>query len=129
NRMYGAFVGTAQEWYLGRGFAATLDLEAAALIDIVKERTRYELADTLSPPISKRSRTDYTFVPEFTASVGMKWYPIEGVEVGCNFDLWLLLDTIASERPVSFDWGAPVGNYSRVARWIDTFHGGIAFVF
>ncbi|HEV3146646.1 MAG TPA: Lpg1974 family pore-forming outer membrane protein, partial [Gemmataceae bacterium] len=45
NRMYGPFIGVGQEYYLGKGFGIEIGANQAALLDIVKERAQYSLAD------------------------------------------------------------------------------------
>lgn len=75
NRMYGVHGGFGQEWYLGRGFGATLDLQAALFMNVVKERAKFELQPRYSIPQSKRNRTVFTIVPEIQPTVGLAWYP------------------------------------------------------
>ena len=44
NKMYGAFIGVGNEWWLGNGLSLSLDLEATGYIDFVKERARMSSA-------------------------------------------------------------------------------------
>ncbi len=130
NRMYGVHAGFSQEWYLGHGFAAQLDLQAALFMNIVKERAKYEF-DYLknATPISKRSKTVYTVVPEIQPSVGMAWYPVEGIEFRINYDVMMFFNTISSPNPVNFSWGGLDPTYQSTFRIFDGFNAGVALVF
>src|SRR5207248_1778798 len=64
NRMYGIKIGCGSECYVGNGFSLSCDLTAAGLLNIVKERVKYERGDRHLGPERKRSITDYTLVPE-----------------------------------------------------------------
>src|SRR5690348_6211406 len=54
NRMYGPFAGFGVERYIGNGFAIGLEMDAAVLADIVKERAAVQNGT--------RASTDYAFV-------------------------------------------------------------------
>ena len=103
NRMYGAFAGFGNEWYIGHGFACNLDLEAAGLLDIIKERAKWELGEKDLPGQIKRAKTDYTIVPEVSATLNMTWFPIENVELRIGYDLMAFFNTIGAETPVDFN--------------------------
>src|SRR5207245_11794970 len=85
NRMYGPFIGIGNEYYLGHGFSISLDLKAAILLDIVKERAKYERADFATE--AKRSQTEYTVVPQLQAQLNIWWYPIERAQVRASYHL------------------------------------------
>ena len=130
NRLYGINAGIMQEWYLGHGFAAQVDLQAALFANIVKERAKYEFSYVKNAtPISKRSKTVYTIVPEVQPSVGMAWYPVEGIEFRVNYDVMMFFNTIASPNPVNFSWGGLDPTYSSTFRIFDGFNAGLALVF
>jgi hypothetical protein len=129
NRMYGPTIGCVQEWYVGHGFACMLDLGTAAFLDVVKERIRYQFADRTAAPQSKLGRVDYTIAFQFTGSVGLMWYPVEGIQVKFGWDLWFLLNSLASEQPINFAWGSPAYQYDHVFRTFDGLNAGIAFIF
>src|SRR5262249_5769831 len=80
NRMYGAFIGMGQEAYLGHGFAVSLDIEGALLLDIARERAEYALGAKDVPPINKRTITAYSAVPEPAAKINLWWYPAEAIQ-------------------------------------------------
>src|SRR5262249_11306939 len=103
NRMYGPFIGVGNEYYLGHGFSISLDLKAAIMLDIVKERAKYERGDFATE--AKRSRTEYTVVPEVQAQLNLWWYPIEGVAVRVGYNAFGFFNTIAAEKPIAFNFG------------------------
>ncbi len=130
NRLYGINAGLMQEWYLGHGFAAQVDIQAALFANIVKERAKYEFSYVKNAtPISKRSKTVYTIVPEIQPSVGMAWYPVEGIEFRVNYDVMMFFNTIASPNPVNFSWGGLDPTYTSTCRIFDGFNAGLALVF
>jgi hypothetical protein len=128
NRMYGPLIGGGSELYLGQGFSLSLDVRTSLLVDIVKERAKYELGDH---SISiKRARTDYTLVPELDAIVNLWWYPIEGVEVRFGYDIMTFFNTVASPSPVAFDYGTMDPGWQKgTFRLIDGLQAGISFIF
>lgn len=130
NRMYGLHAGCCQEWYLGHGFAATLDLEGALFFNIVKTRAKYELGDKFRPPQRKRSNTEYTIVPEVRATLGLMWYPSEGIQVKIGYDVMAFFNTIVSPEPIDFNWGAVDPDFRRgAARLYDGVQAAIIFNF
>ena len=126
NRMYGPHVGIEEEWYLGHGFAVNLMGDAAAFVDIVKERVKYEFADRFAAPQSKYSRTDYCPVGEVDCSLGITWYIYEFIELKASYNLMAFANTINSENPVAFDWGTPIPQYNHVPVFFDGLTVGIA---
>src|SRR5205085_1818499 len=71
NRMYGVNIGCGNEWKICEtpigAFAIELQVGASLLLDVVKERAGYEIGDFHIA--SKRSRNDYTLVPELEAEI------------------------------------------------------------
>jgi hypothetical protein len=134
NRMYGPFVGVGNEWFVCQNrlgaFSVSLDLEAALLLDVVKERAKYELGEKNAPPQVKRSITDYKAVPELSAALKVWWYPIEGVQVQVGWDAMGFFNTIASRNPVDFDFGRVTPAWERVPiRVFDGLRVGIGLIF
>jgi hypothetical protein len=132
NRLYGAFLGCGNEWYLGStpigAFSVSLDLEAALMMDIVKERAKYELEDRSIA--AQRSRVEYTFAPELQANLGFWWYPIEAIQVHVGYDAMCFFNTISSRRPIDFNYGALSPEWNHIpTRFFDGFRAGIGFVF
>jgi hypothetical protein len=128
NRMWGPTFSCGSEWYLGWGFSCSLDLKASVLLDVVKERAKYQREDRYIQ--NKRAKTEYTFVPELSAAGYMWWYPIEGVEMRFGYEVQNYWNTIASPQPVDFNYGAllPPWDKNRY-RFLEGFNAGIAFIF
>ena len=130
NRMYGADIGIGQDWWLGHGFSVSLDLRAALLLDVVKERAKFELGEKDRPPQSKRGFTDYTVVPQVQATGCVSYNPIEAVQLRVGYDFVAFFNTISSPHPVTFDWGSPNPGYRHEpVRLLDGIQASIGFVF
>ncbi len=129
NRMYGAHLGAGNEWYLGHGFAVSLDLEGALFLDVVRERAKYELGAKDTGAQGKRSRVDFAVVPEVQAGLNLWWYPIEGVQVRLGYDLMAFFNTVAGRQPVSFNFGGLDPPWERTTRWFDGVQVGIGLIF
>jgi hypothetical protein len=128
NQMWGPVFGTGTDWWLGGGFSLNLDLRAALLVDVVKERAKYELADRSIS--AKRSRTDYTFVPELCANLNLVWLPIEGIELRAGYTVDTFFNTVSSPKPISFNYGALDPGYDKgTFRWLDGWNASIGFIF
>lgn len=131
-RMYGPQVGTGYERRLGDTpigtFSLSVDLQAALLLDVVKERSKYERADHAIS--AQRNRNDFAVVPELQANANLWWYPIEGIQIRVGYDFMSFFNTVASPNPVSFNYGALNPTWEKgFTRFIDGFHAGIAFIF
>jgi len=130
NRMYGAHVGLQSEYYLGHGFATIAELQGAFYLNVVKARVKYELGAKHLPPANKRSLTDYSFVPELQGSVGLMWYPYEGIQLKVGYDVMAFFNTMSSPNPVDFDYSRlmPWFTFSK-NRYFDGIHASIALSF
>jgi hypothetical protein len=128
NRMWGGFIGCENEWYLGHGVACYLNMDGALLLDSVKEKADYQLGikDTIQ---NKRAKLDWTAVPEFEGKVGLAWYPYQGIELRVDYNALLFFNTIASPRPIDFNYGGLNPGWDHVTRLFDGFTAGIAIVF
>jgi hypothetical protein len=127
-RMYGVHLGAGSEWYLFNGFSISVDLGGALLLDVAKERAKYERGDNFTS--ARRARTEYTIVPEAHARAHLWWYPIEGVQVRVGYDFMAFFNTIASPQPVSFHFGTLDPPWDKgFTRLLDGFSAGIAFIF
>jgi hypothetical protein len=128
NQMYGPLVGCGSEWYLGWGLSFALDVRATLAVDIVHEIAKYQREDM--EIAHKRGNRQYTIVPEVDAIANLYWYPLEGIEVRAGYDFFNFFNTIASPRPVDFNYGAVSPAFEKgTYRMIDGFHAGIAFIF
>jgi len=132
NRLYGPHLGWGNELYLGStpigAFSVSLDLDAALMMDIVKERAKYELEDRSIS--AGRSRTEYTIAPELATQIGLWWYPIEAIQVHIGFDLMCFFNTMGSRQPIDFNYGSLAPEWNHIpTRYFDGFRAGIGFVF
>jgi hypothetical protein len=127
NQLYGPDVGAGFEWYLGHGFALSLEGRAAPMIDFVREIAKYQREDFAIG--HKRNIRDYEFVPELQGQVNVWWYPIEGVQIRVGYEIMAFFDTIAAPDPVSFNYSALNPAWKFQHRYFDGFNAGIAFIF
>ncbi|AMV22777.1 hypothetical protein VT84_00095 [Gemmata sp. SH-PL17] len=127
-RMYGLFVGCGHEVYLGNMFSASLDLTAAAYMDVAKQRAKYELGDKTTQ--SKFGRESFDFVPSATADLNLWMYPIEGVQLKLGYTGMSFFNTRYMREPVGYNFGNIDPNYgTKVFRLIHGFNVGIGFFF
>lgn len=127
-RMYGPTVGVGNEIYLGNAFALSGNVTGAALLDVIRERAQYELAD--NSYLSKRSREDFAVVPNANASVDLWWYPLEGMQVRLGWDIYTFFFSQYMQAPVGFNAGGPDPSYKTLPfRMVQGFHFGIAYAF
>ncbi len=106
NRMYGVHFGTGSDWWLGNGFAATLEFQGTPYLDVVKEWAAYQLGDHLPLRRDKRSLTDWTMAGELEGSLALYWYPIQGVSARLGYNAMGFFNTKAAKDPVDFNLGA-----------------------
>lgn len=128
NRMYGLWAGLQQEWYLGWGLAAMLNLNVSGLLDVVKTSVDYQRGDRGGPE-NKRSRNMFRMVPEFQVKPGLMWYPLEGVQIQVAYDFFFFLNTVASQQPIDFNYSSLTPQYNDVARFFNGFQATIALIF
>jgi hypothetical protein len=130
NNLWGPFISHSWEQYIGKGFGWQFDLGAAILLDIVRERAKFEVgAKDLGTPEGKKARSDFTIAPELTGSLALVWYPYQGVQLRAGYNVIGLFNTVASENPVAFNFAAPDPKFNRFfARYLDGFDVGVAFI-
>ncbi len=130
NRLYGGHVGFANECYLGHGLAVNFEIEGAMFLDAVKEEAEYNLARGAVGPGMKRAKTEITYVPEADATLGLLWFPIEGIEIHAGYNIKSFFNTVSSPQPIDFNYGRVDPRYEqRTVRFFDGFDIGIAFLF
>jgi hypothetical protein len=132
NRLYGAYVGSGHDWYLGNtpigAFAVDLNVNAGLYLDFVKGRAGYELGDKSN--VAHRSLNTYSVVPGLDGKLGLMWYPWEAIQVRLGYNFMALFNTYASPRPIDFNFGTINPEYSNgISRLIQGIDLGIAFVF
>jgi hypothetical protein len=132
NRLYGIHFGMGNEWHLGAtpmgAFSISLDLEAAIMVDFVKGRAKYEIGDEHTA--ASRARNFYTLVPELQGSINVWWYPYEAIQVRFGYSGMAFFNTMASPRPIDFNYGALAPAWEKNVTRI--FHGlnfGVAVIF
>jgi hypothetical protein len=130
NRMYGAFTGCEQEFYMGHGFACHIKTEVALFMNSVKERAKYETENRFAGrPENKRAKREWTVVPGFNAAAGLMWYPTEFVQIFAGYEFLSFLNTLASRRPVDFDYSNLNPKWSSFSRCMDGFWINLAIRF
>jgi hypothetical protein len=128
NRLYGPLFGCGTDVYIGHGFGVNFDLRGAPMIDVVKERAKYELGDHSTS--AQRNRTDYVMAYELDARLNLTWYPIEGVEMRVGYELMNFFNTVSSPQPIDFNMGALTPTWDRgTYRLFDGFSAGISLTF
>jgi hypothetical protein len=128
NNMYGLYTGLQQEWYLGWGVAAMLNLNAGMFMDVVRESVDYERGDRDAPE-NKRTLRRWRAVPEVQVTPSVMWYPLEGIQMQFAYDIFAFFNTVASPNPVDFNYSAINPGYSNVFRLFNGFQATIAFIF
>ena len=127
-RMYGPFVGAGHEIFLANQFSLSLDVSAGLLINVAKERVKYELGDESTQ--AKRGRETFTAVPNANAALNLWWYPVEGVQLRFGYNAMSYFNTRYMKNPVGFDYGAIDPEYgTRVIRVLHGFNAGFGLFF
>ncbi len=130
NRMYGVHAGCQSEYYLGHGFACITEGQAAAFLNSVKERGKYETANKYGgDPASKFSRREFTFVPELQASVGLMWFPTETVQMLFKYEGMVFFNTMSTPRPLAMDYLRPRPDWKSTFRYIHGLQAAIGIHF
>jgi len=117
NRMYGIHAGVQCDQYLGHGFSCITEGQAAAYMNLVKERVKFKTGERFGGlPESKYSRTEFTFVPELQGSIGLMWYPTENMQIFAKAQGMIFFNTLTAPRPISFDYLRPRPTYESTIR-------------
>lgn len=109
-RMYGPYAGCGHEVYLGSRFSLSGELHGGIFLNVVKERAKYELGDETIQ--SKRSRTEFDFVPTAGANVNMWWYPVKGVQMRVGYMANTFYNTTRMSEAIGFNYASPDPGYS-----------------
>ena len=127
-RMYGPYGGVGHDVYLGSRFALSTDLTGALLLDVVKERAKYKLADNSTS--AKQSVNELRLVPSAGANLNLWWYPIQGVQVRVGYSINTWFNTKNMAEPVGFDLGAIDPGYGNQAfRYLHGVNFGVGLFF
>jgi hypothetical protein len=131
NYMYGVFIGCGNEFRCADTpigtFAVSLDLEADAMIDFVREIAKYEREDMFTS--THRSIRRPRPVPGFEANFNVWYYPIEAVQIRVGWNVIGLINTIASPNPVDFNMGALTPVYEHEFRILQGLNAGVGVIF
>ena len=126
--MYGPFVGCGHEIFVANQFSVSLDLTGAILLDVAKQRAKYELGDETVQ--SKWGREEFRLVPNANAAVNLWWYPIEGVQIRVGYQAMTFFNTLYMREPVGFNFGNIDPSYeTKYFRLLHGFNVGIGFFF
>lgn len=129
NRLYGAFVGCQNEWYLGCGLACQLGLEAAGFVDGVRITSLYQFDRGFNGPERKRSYKELSFVPEVRGNLGLMWYPTQSIQCYLGYDVMLFFNTSAAPQPIDFNMSSVTPQIQTRTRVLDGLRVGIGFIF
>jgi hypothetical protein len=108
-RLYGPYAGCGHEVYLGQRFSLSGEVHGGIFLNVVKERAKYELGDNTIQ--SKRSRTDFDFVPTAGANVNLWWYPVKGVQMRVGYMGNTFYNTTRMSEAIGFNYGTPDPGY------------------
>jgi hypothetical protein len=127
-RMYGPFLGCGNEIFIANQFSVSCDLTGALLMNVAKQRAKYELGDESVQ--SKWGREEFKLVPNANASVNLWWYPISGVQLRVGYQAMTYWNTMYMLEPVGLDYGNINPSYqTRYFRLLHGFNAGIGFFF
>jgi len=131
-RMYGPMIGVGHEVILysgpGGSFGLGTELTASALLNIVKERAKFEREDKGTE--AKRSWNEINLVPNLDWAINLTWQPVDGITFRAGYNIFNYFNTIYMDQPVSFNVGAIDPGYDKkLWRCIHGVNVGVAFVF
>lgn len=130
NRMYGVHAGVQCDQYLGHGFACILEGQGALFLDSVKERGKFETANKYGGnPENKFARREFTIVPELEGSVGLMWFPTEAVQFSLKYQGMLFFNTLATQRPMAYDYAHPRPDWQSTVRYLHGFQAAVGISF
>ncbi len=128
-RMYGPMIGCGAEVHLGDGFGLGIEITAAPLLNIIKERAKYKREDDFAQ--NKRSWANYSIVPNVNFEPRLTWSPswARGVIMKLGYNAYTFFNTKYMEAPVGFNFGAIDPAYGTKAfRLIHGWNASIGFV-
>lgn len=125
-RMYGPMFGAGHEVYLGSGFGIGCETTLAPLLDVAKQRAKYERDDRTTQ--SKRSWIDNTVTLNANIAVNVTWQPFEGMTLRAGWNAYNFFNTYYMEKPVGFNQGAIDPVYgTQVYRLLHGLNVGLAY--
>ncbi len=127
NNLWGADIGLGSEFFLGHGFAFSLDGRYATLLDFAREEATYVRGDEAIG--TKRATRQFCVVPELQATANVWWYPFSGCQVRFGYDAMAFFNTYASETPVDFNYSSVDPGWQKTTRYLTGFNAGVGFIF
>jgi hypothetical protein len=127
NNMWGADIGLGSEFYMGHGFAFSLDGRYATLMNFAREQAKYVRGDFAIG--NKRAVRKFDVVPELQATANVWWYPFSGCQVRFGYDAMAFFNTYGTEQPVDFNYGSMTPGWQKINRYLTGFNAGIGFIF
>lgn len=132
NNLWGVNFGCGVEKYLGENplgaFSASVELNGGVYANFVGAEASYDLGDGTVSRI--RDRQMLLISPAADVDFRLWWYPWEGIQVSVGYQFLTVFNTVASRRPVDFNYGSLDPGYSAwQTRWMHGMNFGVAFVF
>lgn len=128
NNNYGAWAGLQQEWYLGWGLAAMLNIDGGVFIDSATTKVTYERGYHND---IQNSRGRHLWRPTAMAQItpSLMWYPLEGIQLQLAYDFFAIFNNVASPQPVDFNYSSIAPGLEDVTRFFSGFQATVAIVF
>lgn len=127
NRFYGGQCGLGTETYLGRGFALSLEGRVGIFARTSYTNVKVERGDRTNS--IEVDETDAGVSPMFQVGAFLWWYPLEGIQVRCGYELFGIMNTLRSDEPVDFNVGRLRPDFSERLMRFDGMSLGVAFIF
>jgi len=132
NNLWGVNFGCGAEYYLGENplgaFSASVEGNGGIYANFVGAEASYDLGDGTVSRI--RDRRMLLISPAADVDFKLWWYPWEGIQVSVGYQFLAVFNTVASRRPIDFNYGSIDPGYSAwQTQWMHGVNVGIAFVF
>ena len=125
-RMYGPMLGAGHDVYLGSGFGLGCEATFSPLLNVAKQRAKYERGDEATQ--SKRSWIDNTVTFNANLAINLTWQPFEGLTIRAGWNAFNFFNTYYQQKPVGFNQGAIDPIYgTQVYRLLHGVNVGVAY--
>ena len=126
NNLWGADIGLGSEFFMGHGFAFSLDGRYATLLNFAKEEAKYTRGDFAIG--NKRATRQFDVVPELQATANVWWYPFSGCQIRFGYDAMAFFNTYAAQQPIDFNYSSVDPGWSKVNRYLESVsNAGVGF--
>jgi len=128
NNNWGAWAGLQQEWYLGWGLAAMLNIDGGVFLDSVTTKVTYERGYHNDV---QNSRGRHLWRPSALAQItpSLMWYPLEGIQLQLAYDFFAIFNNVATPQPIDFNYSSITPAMQDVPRFFNGFQATCAIVF